>query len=50
MYDWTDDFYLQAKLSFPYLFSYIEACQRNGDADKLMSLLLSLEKDNQPIQ
>jgi hypothetical protein len=45
MYDWTDDLYIQATLSFPSLKGYIAACQEADAGDKLMELLHSLEFD-----
>ncbi len=47
MYDWADDFYIQARLSFPFLSGFISACQENGEEQKLMDMLVSLEKDGQ---
>lgn len=46
MYDWTDDFRIQAGQSFPNLRFYIEQCMDMGDVDQLMEFLMALQFDN----
>lgn len=45
MYDWTDTFCEQARLSFPTLQYYIMQAQDHGDIDQLLEFLMALEYD-----
>jgi hypothetical protein len=45
MYDWTDDFAIQAIQSFPSLRHYIMQCLDMGDYEQMITLLLNLEFD-----
>lgn len=42
MYDWTDEFRIQAKQSFPTLANYIDQCIDHGDIEPMMNLLMGL--------
>jgi hypothetical protein len=42
MYDWQDDFVIQACLSFPSLRYYIAQCADLGDIDQAIELMFGL--------
>lgn len=46
MYDWLDDFVIQACQSFPNLRYYIMQCADMGDTEQLMEFLLALSYEN----
>lgn len=46
MFDWTDDFVLQAIMTYPHLRYYIMQSVDLGDTEQLLEFLLALNFEN----